>query len=207
MIETKQRILDAAERLFGEYGYSPTSVRHIISEAGVNLAAIHYHYGSKQDLLDQVILRKAGPMNEHRLKLLDQFEREAAPEPASVEKILEAFIMPVVLAERSPEFVKLMGRVHGEGLMPEIAQRNFQPMIARFMSALHRALPDMSTEELLWKAHFALGAMAHTLTARPEINPEEAARESLLVVAKRLVAFLSGGFRAPATLEKETEVR
>ena len=59
MNDTKQKILDAAERLFGENGYAATSLRHIISEAKVNLAAIHYHFGSKQDLLDQVILRKA----------------------------------------------------------------------------------------------------------------------------------------------------
>jgi AcrR family transcriptional regulator len=206
MTDTKLRILDAAERLFGEYGYSATSLRHIIAEAQVNLAAIHYHFGSKQDLLDQVILRKAGPMNERRLKLLDQFETEAGPGPAGVEKIMEAFIAPAILIEKSPEFVKLMGRVHEEGLMPEIARRNFQPMIARFLSALHRALPDMSAKELAWKAHFALGAMAHTLTARPEID-SEAGREAPAIVARRLVAFLSSGFRAPAITEKEIEVR
>ncbi len=205
MTDTKQKILDAAEKLFGESGYSATSLRHIIAKAEVNLAAIHYYFGSKQDLLDQVILRKAGPMNERRLKLLDQFEAEASPEPASVEKILEALIAPAILIEKSPEFVKLMGRVHAEGLMPEVAQRNFQPIIDRFVSALRRALPDMRSEELAWKAHFLLGAMAHTLIARPDLDPE-AAGESPMVIARRLVAFVSGGFRAPVMLERETEV-
>ena len=55
--------------------------------------------------------------------------------------------------------------------MPEIAQRHFQPLISRFLSALRRALPGMSRKELLWKAHFAIGAMAHTLTARPAMFP------------------------------------
>ncbi len=205
MIDTKKKILDAAEALFGELGYSATSLRHIIHKAGVNLAAIHYHFGSKQDLLDQVILRKAGPMNERRLKLLDQFEAEAAPESPCVEKVLEAFIAPVILIDKSPQFIKLMGRVHAEGLLPEIARRNFQPMIARFLSALRRALPEMQAKELLWKVHFTLGAMAHTLTARPELDPESAS-EPPLAIAKRLVAFLSGGFRAPVPLEKEVEV-
>jgi AcrR family transcriptional regulator len=205
MNTTKQKILDTAERLFGEYGYSVTSLRHIISEAQVNLASIHYHFGSKQDLLDQVILRKAGPMNERRTQLLDQFEAECSPAPAPVEKILEAFIAPAILIEKSPEFVKLMGRVHAEGLMPEIAQRHFQPMIARFMSALRRALPGVPEKELLWKAHFAIGAMAHALTVRPELIPRSE-QESPLNVSKLLVAFASSGFRAPAVLEKETEV-
>jgi AcrR family transcriptional regulator len=205
MNETRLKILDTAERLFGEYGYSATSLRHIISEAKVNLAAIHYHFGSKQDLLDQVIVRKAGPVNERRLKLLDQFESESAPAPAPVEKILEAFISPAILLEKSPEFVKLMGRVHAEGLMPDVAQRHFQPLIARFMSALHLALPGVSEKELLWKAHFAMGAMAHALTARPTLIPN-AAEESPLVISRILVSFLASGLRAPAILEKENEV-
>jgi AcrR family transcriptional regulator len=205
MNETKLKILDTAERLFGENGYAVTSLRHIISEAQVNLAAIHYHFGSKQDLLDQVILRKAGPMNERRLKLLDQFEAEAAPIPISIERILEAFISPAILIEKSPEFLKLMGRVHAEGLMPEIAKKHFQPMITRFLSALCRARPEMPERELLWRAHFAIGAMAHALTARPEIMPE-AGPESPLVLSRMLVSFLSYGFHSPATLEKEIEV-
>jgi AcrR family transcriptional regulator len=202
MTETKQKILNAAEDLFGKYGYAATSLRHIIAEARVNLAAIHYHFGSKQDLLDQVILRKAGPINERRLKLLDQFEAEAAPDPASVEKILEAFIAPAILIEKSPEFAKLMGRVHAEGLMPEIVQRNFQPTIDRFLSALRRTLPDMPAIELAWKAHFSLGAMAYTMIARPQLDPE-AARESPKIISRRLVAFVGGGFCTPVTMEKK----
>jgi hypothetical protein len=64
MIDTKQKILDTAEELFAEFGYSATSLRHIISKAQVKPAAVHYHFDSKQDLLDQVVMRKAGPMNE-----------------------------------------------------------------------------------------------------------------------------------------------
>ena len=203
--DTKQRILDSAEKLFGENGYASTSLRQIISEAQVNLAAIHYHFGSKEGLLDEVIMRKAGPMNERRLRLLDQFESEAAPESASVEKIVVAFILPALLIDKSPEFVKLMGRVHAEGLMPEIARRNFQPTIDRFLSAFHKALPDMPAKELIWKSHFALGALAHALTTRPEFY-QESAVESPMGIAARLVAFVSSGFRAPAILEKEIDV-
>ena len=205
MTDTKLRILDAAERLFGENGYAATSLRHIIAEAHVNLAAIHYHFGSKQDLLDQVILRKAGPMNERRLQLLDQYEAEAAPGPASVEKIVTAFILPVLLIDKSPQFIKLMGRAHSEGLMPEISRRHFQPTISRFLSALRRVLPDVPEEELIWKAHFALGALAITVTVRPQFYRENAV-ESPMGIAARLVSFVSNGFRAPAISEKEIEV-
>jgi AcrR family transcriptional regulator len=205
MNDTRMRILDTAERLFGEYGYTATSLRRIISDAQVNLAAIHYHFGTKQALLDQVIMRKAGPVNERRLKLLDQFEAESAPNVPSIEKILVAFIAPAILLDKSPDFLKLMGRVYAEGLMPEIARRNFQPMTARFLAVLRHALPGMSEKEFLWKAHFAIGALAHTLTARPSMIAE-AEQESAWSISRMLVAFISGGFREPAGLEKEIEV-
>jgi AcrR family transcriptional regulator len=205
MNDTKQRILDATEELFGEYGYAATSLRQIISRAQVNLAAIHYHFGSKQDLLDQVVMRKAGPMNERRMKLLDLFETEAAPESASVEKIIEAFVSPAILIEKSPDFLKLMGRIYAEGLGQGIIQRNFQPILDRYVSALRRALPEMSMKELLWKAHFTLGAMAFTLRAHPEFDPETALEPASTII-RRLVAFASGGFRAPVSVENQIEV-
>jgi AcrR family transcriptional regulator len=202
MSETKQKILDAAEELFGENGYSATSLRHIISSAQVNLAAIHYHFGSKQDLLDNVILRKVGPINERRLKLLDQFEAEAMSEPACLEKIIEAFLAPAILIEKSHAFLKLMGRMHSEGLGQGIIQRNFQPIIERFSSALRRAMPDMSSKELAWKVHFMLGAMVFALRGQPGMDPE-AALESPSAITTRLVAFVSGGFRAPVILQNQ----
>jgi len=199
MIETRERILDAAERLFGEYGYAATSLRQIISEAEVNLGAVHYYFRSKQNLLDQVVLRKAVPLNEQRLVLLDRFEAEARPGPACVEKVLEAFIAPAVLIEKSPEFLKLMGRIYAEALMQSIARRHFQSMIDRFLSALRLALPHTTAEELAWKTHFMLGAMAHTLVVWPDrcpVGSDTPARRT-----KRLVAFVSGGFRTPVELE------
>jgi AcrR family transcriptional regulator len=205
MSDTKEKLLDAAECLFGENGYSATSLRHIIARAQANLASIHYHFGSKQELLEQVILRKVGPINEQRLKLLDRFESEAAPNPAPVDKIVEAVIMPAMLINKDPQFLKLMGRMHSDGLMPEIARRCFQPLINRFLSAAHRAHPDKTMEELVWKIHFMVGAMAHALLARPQTYPG-LAPESQSTIAKRLIAFISWGFRAPEAIEKDVEV-
>src|ERR1700730_12317209 len=112
---TKEKLLGAAERLFSEQGYDATSLRHIIAEAGVNVAAIHYHFGSKEELLDEIIQRKAGPVNAERLALLDRTEAEAAGSP-SVERVLEAFLLPMSrAADENPQFVRLMGRIHAEG--------------------------------------------------------------------------------------------
>jgi AcrR family transcriptional regulator len=204
MTDTKEHLLDAAEYLFGEYGYGATSLRQIIARAQANLASVHYHFGSKQELLEQVILRKVGPINEQRLKLLDQFESEAAPLPVAVEKIVEAVILPAMMIDKDQQFLKFMGRMHSEGLMPEIAQRLFNPLISRFLAAARRACPDITMEELVWKIHFMLGAMALTLLVRPEAYPQ-LAPESQLTIARRLIAFVSWGFRAPAIEEQEAK--
>src|SRR5260370_41736213 len=127
MPDTKQKILDAAERLFSEQGYAATSLRQIIAEAGVNLAAVHYHFGSKEELLDDVVRRRAGPVNEARIALLDCIEAEKGNAPPLVERVLEAFLLPTAeAASRHPQFVKLMGRMLAEGMMPGILQKHFQ---------------------------------------------------------------------------------
>ena len=202
MIETKDKILDAAERLFGEQGYSETSLRHIIADAGVNLAAIHYHFGSKEDLLLQLIRRRAEPINQARLDALERIEAEAGDAPVALEKILEAFLAPATeAATRHPELVRLMGRLHAEGCMPTGIKNELKPMVDRFIAAMRRTLPDLPEQELLWRLRAAAGAMAFTMLEAPA-DPEDLNRR-----AQRLIAFLSAGLRAPATTPKEkTEV-
>ncbi len=196
---TKDKILDIAERLFGEQGYEATSLRHVIFEAGVNLAAVHYHFGSKEELLDAIVLRGTTPLNEERVALLDRYEREAAPNPAPVENVIRAVLAPTFrMAMRNPQFVKLMGRVHGEGLMPAMLKRHFQPLVERFMDAMRRALPDLPPDELFWRVQFMFGAMSQVLRGphlfdKPEGYVEPGAEE----MVERLVNFMAAGFHAP----------
>src|ERR1035438_3362606 len=84
MSDTRIKILDTAERLFGEEGYQPVSLRHITAAAGVNLAAIHYHFGSKEELLDELVMRKAVPVNAERLESLRRLREAAGPEAIAV---------------------------------------------------------------------------------------------------------------------------
>src|SRR5450631_568164 len=170
--DTRQKILDTAERLIGEQGYAATSLRQIIAEAGVNLAAVHYHFGSKEELLDAAVARKVTPVNEARVAWLDRVEAEAGSGPIVVEKVLEAFLIPTAeVASRNPGFVRLMGRMLAEGMMPRIVERHFQATGQRFVSALRRAVPELPQEELMWRVHFMVGAMAHAMCRTP-IFPE-----------------------------------
>ena len=204
MTDTKEKILDTAERLIGEQGYAATSLRHIIAQAGVNLAAVHYHFGSKEDLLDAVVARKAAPVNDARIAWLERVEAEAGNGPLEVEKVLESFFLPTVeVASRNPGFVRLMGQMLAEGMMPRIVEKHFQATGLRFVAALRRAVPELPQEELMWRIHFMVGAMAHTMCRAP-IFPELAGDVTNMEPRlKRLVTFLAAGFRAAATGSKE----
>jgi AcrR family transcriptional regulator len=212
---TKERILDTAERLFAQQGYAATSLRSIIAEAGVNLAAVHYHFHSKEALLEAVILRRAVPANQERLALLDRFEKEAGGNPIPLERVIEAFVAPTLHISSDPKsggmvFMKLLGRLHAEGdLLPGILTSQFGDVLQRFGTALRMALPDLPQEELFWRLNLAIGALAQTLRGGSKdlktisdlsfsFNPETA--------LERLVTFLGAGFRAPLPQHAVTEV-
>jgi len=199
MIETKQRILDTAERLIAEQGCAATSLRHIIAEAGVNLAAIHYHFGSKEELLDEVILRKAAPMNQERLARLDRAEQEAGDRPPSVKAVLAAFLRPTAeMADRDPSFIAFMGRIIAEGLLPSVVERHFQPAAGRILGALRRAVPALPETEFVWRTQFLFGAMAHTMCGL-NLPHQEVRRGDFRERVERLITFVTAGFEAPAT--------
>ena len=206
MNNTKERILDTAERLFAAQGYAATSLRSIIAEAGVNLAAVHYHFHSKEALLEAVILRRSVPANQARLALLDRFEKEAGGNPIPLEKVIEAFVAPTFRMSRDPEsggmvFMKLLGRLHAEGdLLPRILASQFGDVLQRFGSALRAALPDLPLEELFWRLNLAIGALAQTLRGGSkalETISDLSFPFNSETALERLVAFLSAGFRAP----------
>jgi len=201
MPETKDKILDTAERLFGEQGFGATSLRHIIAEAGVNLAAVHYHFGSKEELLDAVVVRKLAPINAERLALLDKAAARNSGAPVGVEQFLEAFLWPALRrAAQDAAFTKLLGRLHAEGLMPRVVVNNFREVAARFLGGIRQALPSLPDDEVVWRIHFMIGAMAHTLKGPPDfpgvmVGPAIDPKTQL----RWMIAFLSAGFHAPAT--------
>src|SRR5262245_44298231 len=117
--DTATRLLDAAERAFADKGFDGASLRAITAEAGANLAAGRYHFGSKEALFVAVLARRMEPINRERLRLLDQAEARAAGKPIAVETVLEILVGPVLRAAHaggrgSDCFLKLFGRAQSE---------------------------------------------------------------------------------------------
>src|SRR3954463_2779426 len=117
--DTKTRILDAAERLFVEHGFEATSLRSLPTAAGVTLAAVNYHFGSKEELFQAVLTRRLDPMNQERIDLLARVEREAAGPALACEKLLCAMprrALPPARGEKrgGKDFLRLVGRAYAD---------------------------------------------------------------------------------------------
>jgi AcrR family transcriptional regulator len=115
-LDTRERILDAAERLFMAHGYEGTSMRQITGEAGVNLAAVNYHFGSKEALIQEVFRRRLDWLNDERMRVLDAMEAEADGKPLKPSQIVDGFfgtLLRMADDERRGgiTFLRLLGRM------------------------------------------------------------------------------------------------
>lgn len=207
-VGTKARILDAAEGLFMEHGFEATSLRAITTEAAVNLAAVNYHFGSKEELFQSVLTRRLDPMNQQRLALLTQFERASAPEPVGCERILTALFLPALDLARDrsrggDNFLRLLGRAYADPapFIRQFLSDQYAEMIARFKAAFGRALPWLPKKELSWRLHFIMGALSYTLAATDalkliaELTPRQLNDDTALL--RRLAPFLLAGLQSP----------
>jgi len=161
---TKAAVFNAAERLFALHGFQNVSVRDITAEAGVNLASVNYHFGSKDALLFEIFRRRTSELNRERARMLHEANARHDGKPP-VREILEAYFAPP-LRWASPDndrriSVQFIIRARSEGTaeMREVL-RNDVSHLARFADALMAARPELPREDAYWRLHFVLG-MVH----------------------------------------------
>ena len=204
--ETRHRILDAAEVLFVEHGFEATSMRMITGAARANLAAVNYHFGSKDALIQEVFRRRLTELNRQRLAALDRLEADAGGAALKPSRIVEAYFGPALQLAADTEhgghtFMRLLGRTYTEpnAFIRKFLAEEYAGVLERFRAALYRALPDVPREEILWRFHFMMGAMSYAIAGTdglqlfagrcPPGDPPGRMR--------RLMAFRRGGGRAP----------
>ncbi|MEA1902476.1 MAG: TetR/AcrR family transcriptional regulator [Actinomycetota bacterium] len=163
--ETREQVIEAAEVLFARNGYSATSLREITETARVNIAAVNYHFGSKEKLLIEILDRVVGPINAKRMNLLDQIETAGE---ATVVEVLTAFLLPDLqvlneLRARNPELPRFVSRMYSEGteLMTRIMGRQFAEVQTRFYRAFEKALPDIERDDIAWRLHCVVGIVVY----------------------------------------------
>jgi AcrR family transcriptional regulator len=206
-MDTKEKILDAAEELFAEHGFAATSMRAITTAADVNLAAVNYHFGSKEGLFIAVLRRRFDVINAERLRMLDTAVRKAGDRPIEVEEILRALFDPAfrtvrALGESGRRFMRLAGRMHTETqphLMEEFLSL-FRELVPPFQDALQRALPDLDLVEMHRRIQFAIGSMAYALMWGDDLQLMPGMPDRTMdpdEIPEQLVLFCAAGMRAP----------
>ncbi len=207
--DTKERLLDAAERLFAERGFKGTSMRAVTRAADTSVSAANYHFGSKEALLQAALVRRLEPLNRRRLEALDALEA-AGDEPVSLEALLEAFLRPGFEAQRDAgdgrlPFCSIASRLYAdpdEGVS-SLKVELFGPVITRFLEALAGALPDRTRDELVLDFQFFIGAMVHVISGHTRIEGDGARPPSIPDewVLQRMVSFTAAGRRAKSLVK------
>ncbi len=202
---TRARLLAEGERLFAERGIDGASVRAITQAAGVNLAAIHYHFESKEGLLREVLRSRIEPINSERIARLGELEQsDSRSGPEYLRSVLHAFIAPALehLDGQGRWFLGLMAQIHHSShpVATDCLRQAMGPVAKRFINALQMALPDLPANQLHLRLHFMIGAMLHNLASRDSENglaslaPIHFSREDLM---HELVEFCHAGFCRP----------
>jgi AcrR family transcriptional regulator len=200
---TRARILDVAEGLFAERGFHATTLRDITQLAQANVAAVNYHFGSKEALIEAVFERRLDALNTERLNALEVACSGSTKPHGRLEDVLEAFILPAIALTHSPHgaghrFMQLLMRAFAE---PDHAvhaamRAKYAPVMQRFARALQAHLPHHSPQRIRQHLDFLTGALTFTMAEADLSNPRATARA--------LVEFTAAGLQgAPARTDME----
>ena len=199
---TKDRILGAAEELFAQHGFAATSLRQVTGLAAVNIAAVNYHFGSKENLVNEVFRRRMDEMTARRLQQLEAAQRE---HPGELEPVLAAFIEPALALAQDRNgggaFVRVIARAyaeHNESLRRFLSDQ-YGHVLRHFGKALAACLPGIDKDSLYWRLDFLAGALTYAMSdfgmiKRPGGTSEAAHRAR---AARELIRFAAAGLQAP----------
>lgn len=198
---TKDRILGAAEALFAQSGFAGTSLRQVTSRADVNLAAVNYHFGSKENLINEVFRRRMDEMSRARLEALAACRTQ---EPLKLEAVLAAFIEPALAMsidrQGGSAFVRVLARAYAEKneRLRKFLSDNYGHVLREFSRTLAECLPGLGKDRLYWRLDFVAGALTYAmadfgLNRRATSGSEEAHCRR---ASDELIAFAVAGLRA-----------
>jgi AcrR family transcriptional regulator len=204
---TKDKLMDAAEKLFARRGFHAVSLRDITSDADVKLALVNYHFGTKKKLLAEVIERRGHVLNDERRRRLIEERLKAAPQAPSTEAVVGAFLNPILdrLAHAGPgwhSYFSLLAYVNNS---PEwgrtLMGKTFNAVVREFIQAVMDSLPGSAPEDIYWGYNFLTGALTLSLaeTGRLDMLSNGLCRsDDVAALRARLGPYVAGGLRALA---------
>lgn len=199
---TKERILTAAEALFAQRGFDGASLRQLTAAAGVNLAAVNYHFGSKEKLVEQVFKRRLDALNQRRLA---ELSKVAGKPETTLEDVLAAFIRPALELSSNEAngslFMRVLARAFAEqdDTLRQFLSENYGHVMRQFTAEFARLLPQLEKAELYWRIDLVTGALTHAMSGfgmirRKDNVSEKQHREQ---TAAHLIRFSAAGLSHP----------
>jgi len=205
-IETKERLLDAAELLFAENGFASTSLRAITSRAGVNIAAVNFHFGTKFSLLLATLDRRLQPISRKQLEGLRMAEDVFGDGPVDLETVLRALIMPVLrmqedIGQAGDHFLALVGQAHRapDKKIRTAFHKLVDEVMQKYLPVFERALPSASRQELQLKLYLVMGSVTDVVGWRlneSDMVDEIPPRDDPLPMEDMLLRFAAAGMRS-----------
>lgn len=214
--KTRLEILRVAEELFADRGPAAVSIRLIAKAAKVNLAAVNYHFGTKETLLQEVFKRRVVPLNERRKVLLDECAAAANGRRPVLEDAIRAMVEPAVqlYAEAGPSarailIMQFLHRALGQAGEEDPLEPYYGPVRRRFIDLVRRALPALNDVDLVWRVNFLTGVLLYTMLGPSQMRVASARRATLpspllrsaAEAREQIVAYVAAGFRAPSISE------
>ena len=208
-MSTKNKILDAAEYLFADKGFNGTSLREITSQAEVNLAAVNYHFGSKKELIKAVMSRymnELSPRLESSLEVLCDSEQ-----PLTLVEVFSAFIEPLLSLNEYKEngtsnFLQLLGRGYtdSQGFLRWFLTTQYPNVISNFVTAVQKAYPELTPEEMFWRLHFTMGTVVFTMSSSDALidiaENDFNKKIDIAGVIRQVFPYVAAGVAAPISL-------
>jgi AcrR family transcriptional regulator len=205
--DTAKAILNAAEELFSERGFAETSLRNITTKAGVNLAAVNYHFGSKKALIQAVFARFLTPFSEGLAQDLSEYQQRLQGRPPQLGELLRLLSSVSMRSggdnpKRLGMFMRLLGLAYtqGQGHLRKFLRHEYGTLFRDYMALITAATPDLSNEERFWRIHFMLGATVFTLSGADALTAmaehDLGTSSDIAQVVDKLVPFLAAGMTA-----------
>lgn len=202
--DTKIRILTAAEHLFTTRGYAGVTMREVARQARTNVASAHYHFGSKEGLVIEMLRHRIAPINAERLRLLEEAKRKSGGKPLKPINIFKALLLPIGQAATGlkgpdPRFMQLVGRSFTEpaSFLEKVHRRLFRELSDIFMVELRLSHPNAEEEDLFWNLHFVVATMLGALANHRRLAPFSGGLckdKDVAEMIQRLIVFATGGF-------------
>lgn len=203
---TPEALIDAAELVFARDGFAGASLREIMRDADANAAAVHYHFGGKDGLLEAVLDRVVEPITARRLELLDNLRQREGAKPIPVRDLVDAFLRPDFeaieqLQQRGPGRARLVGHAYGQPdeLVAKIIGRQFEPVGSAFFPEFFRSIPHIDSGVLQWRLRWCVVGVIVMLFSNADEPDGPIDRHQSEATLQRSVDFVTAGLEAPVT--------